>query len=77
MFHLLQRRSAPPAAQAGTLLVRVSRFFTVVFAFVMGFLAVLLHQLGLSLGYVYMAMGVVIVAVGETVILMTPPAYSY
>eukprot|EP01052_Picozoa_sp_SAG31_P035675 SAG31_NODE_4338_length_3342_cov_2.360469_3_plen_109_part_00 len=49
-----------PAAEAGHLLVRVSRLFTVLFAFIMGFLAVLLQQLNLTLGYVYMSMGVVI-----------------
>ena len=44
----------------GVILVRMSRFFSCLFAIFMGFLAVLLNQLGLGLGFVYMAMGNII-----------------
>jgi Na+/proline symporter len=44
----------------GKILVRMSRFYTCVFAIFMGFLAVLLNQLGLGLGWVYQAMGNII-----------------
>merc|ERR1719390_219433 len=44
----------------GAILLRVSKFFTGIFAVFMGFLAVLLQALGLNLGWVYMSMGVVI-----------------
>merc|ERR1719390_123586 len=44
----------------GAILLRVSKFFTGIFALFMGFLAVLLQALGLNLGWVYMSMGVVI-----------------
>ena len=37
----------------GKILVRMSRFFTCVFAIFMGFLSVLLHVMGLNLGWVY------------------------
>jgi len=42
------------------LLLRVSKFFTGIFAIFMGFLAVFLEMLGFSLGWVYMSMGVLI-----------------
>merc|ERR1712232_1128719 len=42
------------------ILLRVSKFFTGVFAIFMGFLAVFLQTLGFSLGWVYMSMGVII-----------------
>merc|ERR1712232_1401014 len=42
------------------ILLRVSKFFTGVFAIFMGFLAVFLQTLGFSLGWGYMSMGVVI-----------------
>jgi len=41
----------------GPILLRVSKFFTGLFAIFMGFLAVFLLTLGLSLGHVYMSMG--------------------
>merc|ERR1719386_403439 len=41
----------------GAILLRVSKFFTGVFAIFMGFLAVFLQTLGFSLGWVYMSMG--------------------
>jgi Na+/proline symporter len=41
----------------GRILLRVSKFFTGIFALLMGFLAVFLLTLGLSLGHVYMSMG--------------------
>jgi len=44
----------------GMILLRISKFFTGIFAVFMGFLAVLLQALGLNLGWVYMSMGVVI-----------------
>merc|ERR1719395_354564 len=44
----------------GKILLRVSKFFTGVFAIFMGFLAVFLQTLGFSLGWVYMSMGVII-----------------
>lgn len=44
----------------GIILLRVSKFFTAVFAIFMGFLAVFLQTLGFSLGWVYMSMGVII-----------------
>mmetsp|Transcript_39864 Transcript_39864/g.93892 ORF Transcript_39864/g.93892 Transcript_39864/m.93892 type:complete len:870 (+) Transcript_39864:65-2674(+) len=44
----------------GVILLRVSKFFTAVFAIFMGFLAVFLQTLGFSLGWVYMSMGVLI-----------------
>merc|ERR1719352_1353522 len=44
----------------GKILLRVSKFFTGVFALFMGFLAVFLQTLGFSLGWVYMSMGVII-----------------
>jgi len=44
----------------GTILLRVSKFFTAIFAVFMGFLAVFLQTLGFSLGWVYMSMGVII-----------------
>merc|ERR1719160_1770828 len=44
----------------GKILLRVSKFFTAVFAIFMGFLAVFLQTLGFNLGWVYMSMGVVI-----------------
>jgi hypothetical protein len=44
----------------GKILLRVSKFFTALFAIFMGFLAVFLQTLGFSLGWVYMSMGVII-----------------
>merc|ERR1740138_337896 len=44
----------------GEILLRVSKFFTAIFAIFMGFLAVFLQTLGFSLGWVYMSMGVII-----------------
>jgi len=44
----------------GRILLRVSKFFTAIFAIFMGFLAVFLQTLGFSLGWVYMSMGVII-----------------
>jgi len=44
----------------GKILLRVSKFFTAMFAIFMGFLAVFLQTLGFSLGWVYMSMGVII-----------------
>jgi len=44
----------------GKILLRVSKFFTGIFAMFMGFLAVFLQTLGFSLGWVYMSMGVII-----------------
>mmetsp|Transcript_89403 Transcript_89403/g.278178 ORF Transcript_89403/g.278178 Transcript_89403/m.278178 type:complete len:878 (+) Transcript_89403:65-2698(+) len=44
----------------GVILLRVSKFFTAVFALFMGFLAVFLQTLDFSLGWVYMTMGVII-----------------
>lgn len=44
----------------GAILLRVSKFFTGIFAIFMGFLAVFLQTLGFSLGWVYMSMGVII-----------------
>merc|ERR1719265_1660754 len=41
----------------GAILLRVSKFFTGLFAVFMGFLAVFLLTIGLSLGHVYMSMG--------------------
>ena len=57
----LQRRGGAPESRfAGEVLVRFSRFFTLLFGVFMGCLAILLQRLGLSLGYVYMAMGILI-----------------
>merc|ERR1719395_282960 len=44
----------------GKILLRVSKFFTGIFALFMGFLAVFLQTLGFGLGWVYMSMGVLI-----------------
>jgi len=44
----------------GPILLRVSKFFTGLFALFMGFLAVFLLTLGLSLGHVYMSMGCIV-----------------
>merc|ERR1719324_2086677 len=44
----------------GKILLRVSKFFTGIFAIFMGFLAVFLQTLDFSLGWVYMSMGVII-----------------
>jgi Na+/proline symporter len=44
----------------GTILLRMSKFFTFVFAVFMGFLAIMLQAIGLNLGWVYMSMGVLI-----------------
>jgi uncharacterized integral membrane protein len=44
----------------GRILLRVSMFFTGIFAIFMGFLAVFLQTLDFSLGWVYMSMGVII-----------------
>merc|ERR1719191_2427670 len=44
----------------GAILLRISKFFTAVFAIFMGFLAVFLQTLGFNLGWVYMSMGVII-----------------
>lgn len=44
----------------GVILLRVSKFFTALFAIFMGFLAVFLQTLGFSLGWVYTSMGVII-----------------
>merc|ERR1719482_1792102 len=44
----------------GRILLRVSKFFTGIFALFMGFLAVFLQTLDLGLGWVYMSMGVLI-----------------
>jgi Na+/proline symporter len=44
----------------GKILLRVSKFFTAIFAVFMGFLAVFLQTLDFSLGWVYMSMGVII-----------------
>jgi len=44
----------------GIILLRVSKFFTGIFALFMGFLAVFLQTLGFGLGWVYMSMGVLI-----------------
>merc|ERR1740138_468900 len=44
----------------GEISLRVSKFFTAIFAIFMGFLAVFLQTLGFSLGWVYMSMGVII-----------------
>ena len=47
-------------SKSGAHLVRMSKFFTCFFGFFMGFLAVLLDNLGLNLGWVYGSMGCVI-----------------
>jgi Na+/proline symporter len=44
----------------GPILLRVSKMFTFIFALVMGFLAAMLDVLKYNLGFVYMAMGVLI-----------------
>merc|ERR1719235_749192 len=44
----------------GIILLRVSKFFTGLFAVFMGFLAVFLLTIGLSLGHVYMSMGCIV-----------------
>jgi hypothetical protein len=44
----------------GKILLRVSKFFTGLFAVFMGFLAVFLLTIGLSLGHVYMSMGCIV-----------------
>jgi len=44
----------------GAILLRVSKFFTGLFAVFMGFLAVFLLTIGLSLGHVYMSMGCIV-----------------
>merc|ERR1719421_2165764 len=44
----------------GAILLRVSKFFTGLFAVFMGFLAVFLLSIGLSLGHVYMSMGCIV-----------------
>merc|ERR1711964_160511 len=53
-------RSVASNSIEGPILLRVSKFFTFVFALFMGFLAICLQQAGLSLGWVYMSMGVFI-----------------
>ncbi|CEM11925.1 unnamed protein product [Vitrella brassicaformis CCMP3155] len=59
VYHQINRRVATEDKE-GHILLRVSKFFTVMFAIFMGFLAVMLQVMNLSLGYVYMAMGVFI-----------------
>jgi Na+/proline symporter len=44
----------------GQILLRVSKFFTGLFAVFMGFLAVFLLTIGMSLGHVYMSMGCIV-----------------
>merc|ERR1719401_1162991 len=53
-------RAVSSNSTEGVILLRVSKFFTGVFAIFMGFLAVFLQTLGFSLGWVYMSMGVII-----------------
>lgn len=53
-------RAVSSNSTEGAILLRVSKFFTAVFAIFMGFLAVFLQTLGFSLGWVYMSMGVII-----------------
>jgi len=53
-------RSVSSNSIEGPILLRVSKFFTFIYALFMGFLAVFLQELGLGLGWVYMAMGVII-----------------
>merc|ERR1719506_2628821 len=50
-------RSVSSNSIEGPILLRVSKFFTFIYALFMGFLAVFLQELGLGLGWVYMAMG--------------------
>jgi len=53
-------RSVSGESLEGTILLRVSKACTLIFALFMGFLAILLQELGLNLGFVYMSMGVLI-----------------
>merc|ERR1719262_995591 len=53
-------RSVSKHSIEGPILLRVSKMFTFIFALAMGFLAVMLDMLNYNLGFVYMAMGVLI-----------------
>ena len=46
-------RSVSSNSIEGPILLRVSKFFTFIYALFMGFLAVFLQELGLGLGWVY------------------------
>jgi len=59
LYDCLNRAVSSDSTEA-VILLRMSKFFTGVFAIFMAFLAVLLQTLGLNLGWVYMAMGVII-----------------
>jgi len=59
LYDCLNRAVSSDSTEA-LILLRMSKFFTGVFAIFMAFLAVLLQTLGLNLGWVYMAMGVII-----------------
>lgn len=59
LYNCLNRAVASNNVE-GEILLRVSKFFTGIFAIFMGFLAVFLQTLGFSLGWVYMSMGVII-----------------
>lgn len=59
LYNLVNKNMASNSIE-GIILLRVSKFFTAVFAIFMGFLAVFLQTLGFSLGWVYMSMGVII-----------------
>jgi len=64
----------------GAILLRVSKFFTGLFAVFMGFLAVFLLTIGMSLGHVYMSMGCLVgSAVGPaalTILMETANRYA-
>merc|ERR1719191_748593 len=53
-------RSVSGESLEGTIQLRVSKACTLIFALFMGFLAILLQELGLNLGFVYMSMGCII-----------------
>jgi len=59
-FYASLNRAMSSNSIEGVILLRVSKFFTGIFAAFMGFLAVFLQTLGFSLGWVYMSMGVII-----------------
>jgi len=64
----------------GDILLRVSKFFTGLFALFMGFLAVFLLTIGMNLGHVYMSMGCIVgSAVGPaalTILMETANRYA-
>lgn len=59
-FYSVLNKTISSNNMEGRILLRVSKFFTGLFAIGMGFFSVFLLTLGLSLGHVYMSMGVLV-----------------